>query len=95
MSTSGAAQAPGPSSSLTYEPHYGLAEKPFSLTVNPKFLYKSPTHRVAFERLLAGGRDRLGHGGVGRHAQGVELVTAKAAESAAAWNSVMSRFMLT
>lgn len=60
MSTSGAAQAPGPSSSLTYEPHYGLAEKPFSLTVNPKFLYKSPTHRVAFERLLAGIRRREG-----------------------------------
>jgi general secretion pathway protein A len=47
-------------SSLTYEPHYGLAEKPFSLTVNPKFLYKSPTHRVAFDRLLAGIRRREG-----------------------------------
>lgn len=47
-------------SSLTYEPHFGLAEKPFSLAVNPKFLYKSPTHQVAFDRLLAGVRRREG-----------------------------------
>jgi type II secretory pathway predicted ATPase ExeA len=54
------AGSPAVPSSLTYEPHFGLAEKPFSLAVNPKFLYKSPTHRVAFDRLLAGVRRREG-----------------------------------
>jgi hypothetical protein len=33
----------GSSSLLTYEPYYGLREKPFSLSVDPKFLYKSPS----------------------------------------------------
>jgi type II secretory pathway predicted ATPase ExeA len=46
--------------SLTYEPFYGLREKPFSLSADPKFLYKSPAHAVAFERLEAGIRRREG-----------------------------------
>src|SRR5580765_4237025 len=32
-----------------YERYYGLAEKPFSLTPDPKFLYRSPSHANAFE----------------------------------------------
>jgi type II secretory pathway predicted ATPase ExeA/cell division septation protein DedD len=46
--------------SLTYEPFYGLKEKPFSLSADPKFLFKSPSHTPAFERLLAGIRRREG-----------------------------------
>jgi general secretion pathway protein A len=46
--------------SLTYEPFYGLKEKPFSLSSDPKFLFKSPSHTPAFERLLAGIRRREG-----------------------------------
>src|SRR6266436_3735044 len=34
-----------------YERYYGLAEKPFSLTPDPKFLYRSPSHANAFELL--------------------------------------------
>ncbi len=56
----GSPARPTPVSSLTYEPHFGLAEKPFSLSANPKFLYRSPTHRRAFDRLLAGIRRREG-----------------------------------
>lgn len=39
---------------LTYEPYYGLKEKPFSLSTDPKFLYKSETHGPTFDGLLAG-----------------------------------------
>lgn len=46
--------------SLTYEPDYGLHEKPFSLSSDPRFLYKSPAHASAFERLHAGIRRREG-----------------------------------
>ena len=51
---------PTPSPSLTYEPHYGLREKPFSLSADPRFLYRSPAHAPAFEELLNGIRRREG-----------------------------------
>jgi general secretion pathway protein A len=50
----------GQESSLTYEPYYGLSEKPFSLSADPKFLYKSPSHAAAFDDLLLGIRRREG-----------------------------------
>ena len=50
----------GSSPSLTYEPHYGLKEKPFSLSADPRFLYRSPAHAPAFEELLNGIRRREG-----------------------------------
>ena len=34
-----------------YEPYYGFAEKPFSLTPDPKYLYRSESHGDAFELL--------------------------------------------
>ena len=34
-----------------YEPYYGFAEKPFSLTPDPKYLYRSESHANAFELL--------------------------------------------
>jgi general secretion pathway protein A len=51
---------PGASPSLTYEPYYGLKEKPFSLSADPRFLYRSPAHEPAFEELLNGIRRREG-----------------------------------
>ena len=51
---------PPASASLTYEPFYGLYEKPFSLSSDPRFLYKSPAHGPAFDALLAGIRRREG-----------------------------------
>jgi type II secretory pathway predicted ATPase ExeA len=59
----GTAPATPPSSlapSLTYEPYYGLKEKPFSLSADPKFLFKSPEHAPAFDELLNGIRRREG-----------------------------------
>ena len=50
----------GTSASLTYEPFYGLREKPFSLSADPRFLYMSPAHAPAFDALLAGIRRREG-----------------------------------
>ena len=46
--------------SLTYEPFYGLQEKPFSLSADPRFLFRSPEHAPAFEDLLNGIRRREG-----------------------------------
>src|SRR5512140_3936515 len=34
-----------------YEDYYGLTEKPFSLTPDPKYLYRSESHANAFELL--------------------------------------------
>ena len=51
---------PVTSPSLTYEPYYGLKEKAFSLSADPRFLYRSPAHAPAFEELLAGIRRREG-----------------------------------
>ncbi len=45
---------------LTYEPYYGLREKPFSLSTDPKFLYKSVAHAGTFEDLLLAIRRREG-----------------------------------
>jgi general secretion pathway protein A len=46
--------------SLTYEPYYGLKEKPFSLSADPRFLYRSPSRTPAYEELLTGIRRREG-----------------------------------
>src|SRR5262245_24583205 len=54
------ASGTAPSSSLTYEPFYGLREKPFSLSADPRFLYKSPAHAPAFDAILSGIRRREG-----------------------------------
>ena len=43
-----------------YESYYGLTEKPFSLTPDPKFLYRSPSHANAFELLQYAIRRREG-----------------------------------
>ena len=45
---------------LTYEPFFGLREKPFSLSADPRFLYRSPAHGPAFDELHAGIRRREG-----------------------------------
>lgn len=50
----------GSSALLTYEPYYGLREKPFSLSTDPKFLYKSAAHAGTFEDLLLAIRRREG-----------------------------------
>jgi general secretion pathway protein A len=43
-----------------YEDYYGFTEKPFSLTPDPKYLYKSETHANAFELLQYAIRRREG-----------------------------------
>ncbi len=45
---------------LTYEPYYGLKEKAFSLSADPRFLYKSRAHAPIFDELRAGIRRREG-----------------------------------
>jgi type II secretory pathway predicted ATPase ExeA/cell division septation protein DedD len=45
---------------LLYEPFYGLGEKPFSLSTDPRFLYKSTSHAPVFHDVLAGIRRREG-----------------------------------
>ena len=45
---------------LLYEPYYGLSEKPFSLSTDPRFLFKSASHTPVFEDVLAGIRRREG-----------------------------------
>lgn len=45
---------------LTYEPYYGLKEKPFSLSADPRFLYRSRTHAPVFDALRSGIRRREG-----------------------------------
>ncbi len=59
-SLDGSASASGANSSLTYEPFYGLREKAFSLSADPRFLFRSPAHAPAFDALLAGIRRREG-----------------------------------
>src|ERR1700732_2005254 len=46
-------RAPGHQRALTamYETYYGLSEKPFSLTPDPKYLYRSEAHANAFDLL--------------------------------------------
>jgi general secretion pathway protein A len=43
-----------------YEAYYGFVEKPFSLTPDPKFLFKSESHANAFELLQYAVRRREG-----------------------------------
>jgi type II secretory pathway predicted ATPase ExeA len=43
---------------LTYEPFYGLREKPFSLTSDSRFFYHSRSHAPAYDDLLGGIRRR-------------------------------------
>lgn len=43
-----------------YESHFGLTEKPFSLTPNPRFLYLSRTHQEALAHLRYGLENRVG-----------------------------------
>ena len=43
-----------------YEAYYGLAERPFDLTPNPKFLLLTGKHREALSNLLYGLRSRRG-----------------------------------
>src|SRR5918996_4101870 len=45
---------------FTYERFFGLREKPFSLSSDPRFLYPSTSHAIAFDELLAGIRRREG-----------------------------------
>ena len=49
-----------PSTSFIYESFYGLREKPFSLSTDPRFLYKSAAHAGTFEDLLLAIRRREG-----------------------------------
>lgn len=51
---------PETDSAFIYEPFYGLKEKPFSLSSDPRFLYKSPAHAAAFNDLLRAIRRREG-----------------------------------
>jgi len=43
-----------------YEEFYGLREKPFNLTPDPRFFFLSESHREAFEHLLYGIKEREG-----------------------------------
>ena len=43
-----------------YEDYYGFSEKPFSLTPDPKYLFKSESHANAFELLQYANRRREG-----------------------------------
>src|SRR5437763_12924450 len=43
-----------------YEEYYGFTEKPFSLTPDPKYLFKSASHASAFELLQYAVRRREG-----------------------------------
>src|SRR5436309_14655001 len=43
-----------------YEHYYGFAEKPFSLTPDPKYLYRSESHASAFDLLQYAIRRREG-----------------------------------
>jgi type II secretory pathway predicted ATPase ExeA len=51
---------PGSAPPITYEPFYGLAEKPFTLSTDPKFLYHSVAHDAAAQDLLSAIRRRDG-----------------------------------
>jgi type II secretory pathway predicted ATPase ExeA/cell division septation protein DedD len=49
-----------PAPTLTYEPYYGLDEKPFSLSPDPRFLYRSASHAPVLRDLAAAIRRREG-----------------------------------
>ena len=46
--------------SAMYTEYYGLTEKPFNLTPDPRFLYLSKKHKEAFAHLMYGIRHRSG-----------------------------------
>jgi general secretion pathway protein A len=48
------------SEGFMYEAFYGLREKPFNLTPDPKYLYLSDKHKEAFAHLLFGIKNRTG-----------------------------------
>ena len=48
------------SDTLTYEPFFGLTEKPFSLITDSRFVYESPSYSATRDSLLAGLRRREG-----------------------------------
>ena len=52
--------APDDSGCLTYETYFGLREKPFSLSPNPRFFFRDPSRTAAFNDLLGGIRRREG-----------------------------------
>lgn len=43
-----------------YKAHFGLTEKPFTLTPNPRFLFLSQTHQEALAHLFYGLENRVG-----------------------------------
>ena len=45
---------------LTYEPHFGLIEKPFSLNADARFVYESAAYAATRDRLVSGIRRREG-----------------------------------
>ncbi len=49
-----------PADTLTYEPFFGLIEKPFSLNSDSRFVFESPTYGATRDSLLAGIRRREG-----------------------------------
>ncbi len=51
---------PPPAETLTYEPYFGLNEKPFSLNADSRFVYESPNYVATYNSLLAGIRRREG-----------------------------------
>ena len=53
-------QTAATSGALTYEPHFGLKAKPFSLSTDPRSLYKSPAYSAALDDLLSAIRRREG-----------------------------------
>jgi type II secretory pathway predicted ATPase ExeA/cell division septation protein DedD len=57
---SGTASQGAVAGTLTYEPYYGLRAKPFSLSTDPRALYKSSSHAAVYEDLLAAIRRREG-----------------------------------
>ena len=60
MGSASVVSFPPHADTLTYEPYFGLNEKPFSLNADPRFVYDSPTYVATSESLLAGIRRREG-----------------------------------
>src|SRR3954470_10335370 len=53
-------EAAGPLDALTYESFYGLQERPFSLSTDPRFHYQSASHERAGQDILGAVRARAG-----------------------------------
>src|SRR5262249_56812786 len=56
----GADRHPPGAAADPYEPFYGLHEKPFALSTDPRFFYHSTPHDAVSQRLLTAIRDREG-----------------------------------